>query len=115
MPSLGANGAITRASLALDLVEAAEDQGKVVVGGQELTEIMRPQPVVDGDGGHAPARASVGRADQSRPSLALRRWGKCAWSLLLSYHRLDRYRLVALTRLWVLLVHAKKLFVCATP
>jgi hypothetical protein len=38
MPPLGANGAITRASLALDLVEAAEDQGKVVVGGQELTE-----------------------------------------------------------------------------
>jgi hypothetical protein len=69
MPPLGANGAITRASLALGLVEAAEDQGKVVVGGQELTEIMRPQPVVDGDGGHAPARASVGRADQSRPSL----------------------------------------------
>ena len=28
----------------------------------------------------------VGRADQSRP---LRRWGKCAWSLLLSHHRLE--------------------------
>ena len=42
MPSLGANGAITRASLALDLVEAAQDQGEVVVGGQELTEEEAP-------------------------------------------------------------------------
>jgi hypothetical protein len=45
---------------------------------------------------------------RSISALALRRW-KCAWSLLLSHHRLDRYCLVALTRLWVLFDHAREL------
>jgi hypothetical protein len=39
-----------RSELSLDLVEAAQDQGEVVVRGQELTEGLRPQPVA-GDGG----------------------------------------------------------------
>jgi hypothetical protein len=60
--------------------------------------------VVGGDGA-CPARASVSRADQIS-ALALRRWGKCAWSLLPSHHRLDRYRLVALTPF-------RDLFICA--
>jgi hypothetical protein len=71
---------------------------------------MRPQPV--GEGG-CPGLGPSSWQSRSISALALRRWGKCAWSLLLSHHRLDRYRLVALTRPWVLLVHARDLFVYA--
>ena len=59
---------------------------------------MRPQPM--GEGG-CPGLGPSSWQNRSISALALRRLGKCAWSLLRSHHRLDRCRLVALTRPWV--------------
>jgi hypothetical protein len=69
----------------------------------------REEAPAGGDGGHdrlgpklaeqinlGPCSAAVGETSEETHSF-------------LSHHRLDRYRLVALTRLWVLLVHAREL------
>jgi hypothetical protein len=64
--------------------------------------IMMPQPVGDMTGWGLKLAEQINLGPRSAAV------GKCAWSLLLSYHPLDRY-----TRLWVLLVHARDLFVCA--
>src|SRR5262249_36536121 len=57
--------------------------------------IMRPQPV--GEGG-CPGLGPSSWQSRSISALALRRWGKCAWSLLLS-HRLGPMLLIPILRL----------------
>src|SRR5262245_57687013 len=69
---------------ALDLVQAVQDQREIVVRGHDFTGSEEEAPA-GGDGGHArPGPQSAERIELGL--FTLRRWEKCAVSLLLPHH-----------------------------
>src|SRR5215471_21722603 len=80
--------------LALDLVQAAQDQGETVVGGHDFTASEETGPSRRGMGA-CQAGASVSRADRTRPlhSAAV---GEVCWFFASPTSPSGRYRLVAL-------------------
>src|SRR5215831_6955226 len=70
--------------LALDLVQAAQDQGETVVGGHDFTASEEKAPAGGGWGHARPGPQSAERIELGL--FTLRRWEKCAGSLLLPRH-----------------------------
>src|SRR5262249_7853516 len=96
--------------LALDLVQAAQDQRETAVGGHDFTASEEEAPA---GGGWGACQAGASVAERIELGLfTLRRREKCAGSLLLPHH--GRYRLVALPTPGDLFICAKDLFVDAT-